>query len=196
MKKFKILFYRPKFWDGRYVDGSIATWTRLWNLDAPKELLCSHEEIWLPDEGYCWTSTMGAMGGKRRFGSGVRKALDYGILKNTERWFYCEFEVSDFGYKEMLEMMQVELEANKGYDKLMILNFFLPLGMGEKDKWICSEFVNHHAKIALKYAPMTFYATILKDTMSPLRTAKTLWKAGINFYKMNGNLLLAGKEQK
>ena len=210
-----MLFYVPAK-DGHYVDNGIASWTRLFNLDAPKELICSHEEIWLPSDGngfintgrngidylgYCWTSTMGQVGGKNRTGSGVRKAPASEILKNPKRWFYAEFEVFDFGYREMLTMMQVELESNQGYDKLMILNFFIPLGIGDKDKWICSEFSNNHALIGFKYSKATSQSTyqiavkkIINDTMSPLRTAKRLWQYGVDFYNLDGSLLLAEKK--
>jgi hypothetical protein len=218
-KRFRILFYKPAI-DGKWIDNGIASWTRFLNLDAPKKLICSHEEIWVDDsqvfgktdwicgfQGTTYSSTMGQIRSKDTVGSGARKAPACEILHNPERWFYAEFEVSDFGYKEMLTMMEVELDSNKGYDKWMILNFFLPLGIGEKDKWICSEFVNHHALIAFRYSKLfsdnpvvykdnpTYQIAVKKiidDTMSPLRTAKRLWQYGVSFYNLDGSLLSSG----
>jgi hypothetical protein len=210
LKKFRILFYIPAK-DGHYVDNAIGTWTRLWNLDAPKKLICSHEEIWLPDDygsfrkyykdcngeaitfyGDCWTSTMGQLGGKDRTGSGVRKAPASEILKHPERWFYCEFEVPDASYKAMLWEMEDELLHNQGYDTAMVLNFFLPLGIGAKDKFICSEFTNYMATIALRgresHKQYEAIVETLKDTLSPLRSAWTLARQGITMYNLDGSI--------
>jgi len=208
LKRFRILFYIPAK-DGHYIDNAIGTWTRLWNLDAPKELICSHEEIWLPNEnghfytieklgwpdtylGECWTSTMGQLGGKDRTGSGVRKAPASEILKHPERWFYCEFEVPDASYKAMLWEMEDELLHNQGYDTAMVLNFFLPLGIGAKDKFICSEFTNYMAKIALRgrtnHKQYEAIVSTLKDTLSPLRSAWTLARQGIVMYNLDGSI--------
>jgi len=218
MKKFRLVFYIPDKKDGSHIDDLIGGWTIFLNrigsvatldfdrLKVLKTLYSSHEELWLPDEvgdfdsfpkaeyfyGNSWTSTMGQIGGKSRTGSGVCCRLASEVFKNPERWFYAEFEVSDFGYHEMLTMMKVELEANKGYDVQMILNFFLPLGIGEKDKWICSEFTNYMAKIALRgRTNHKQYAAIvetLKDTMSPLRSAWTLARQGVFMYNLDGSV--------
>ena len=202
MKKFRTLFYRPAI-DGKWIDNGIATWTKLFNLAAPNCLTCSHEEIWTPDDdgkfsnGMCWTSTMGQIRSKDTIGDGTRVAPAVDILRHPERWFYCEFCVTDFGLKEMIALMQIEVDSNKGYDTAMILNFFLPLGIGAKDKWICSEFSNHHAKIALKYSACyeNNYKVVKKitDTMSPLRTANFFHGCGVSMYNMDNTVLLAGK---
>ncbi|MFA5382074.1 MAG: hypothetical protein WC356_02830 [Candidatus Micrarchaeia archaeon] len=226
MKKFRLVFYIPDKKDGSHVDDMIGNYTLLLNrigsiatldferLKVLKILYSSHEELHTPNEGNffyttslgrpemylgkSWTATMGQLGGKDRKGSGVCCRPASEVFKNPERWFYAEFEVSDFGYKQMTDMMQVELEANQGYDVKMILNFFLPLGIGEKDKWICSEFCNHHAKIGMKYTPVNYVlkriTNKLLDTMSPLLSATTLHYCGVDFYTMDGNLLLAGKK--
>jgi hypothetical protein len=202
--KFRMLFYRPAK-DGKIIDNAIAGWTRLGNLDCPKELICSHQENQTPDEngnftvqndynfypvGDCWTSTMGQIRNKNAKYNGVCKRPASEVLMNPERWFYCEFDVCLTAYSEMLTEMNAELAANKGYDIEMILNFFLPLGFGKMDKWICSEFSNHHAKIGLSCGwAVTFYDiyNALKDTFSPMRTAKTLHKLGVQFYNLDGS---------
>jgi hypothetical protein len=227
--------------------GSVAT-LDFDRLKVLKRLYSSHVELHTPDEngyygfggvnrikqsrcvgtngnvrfyGNCWTSTMGQLGGKDRKGSGVCCRPASEVFKNPERWFYCEFEVSDFGYKQMTDMMQVELEANKGYDKSMIARFFVPMPIirivqkikpnfcNDKLKWICSEFCNHHALIAFQYSKMqsidpviykdnpTYQIAVQKiinDTMSPLLSATSLHYHGVDFYNMDGSLLLAGKK--
>jgi len=194
-KEIRLLFYKPDI-DGNWVDNGIAGWTRLFNLDAPKELICSHEELWFPDindfgsignfNGDCWTSTMGQIRSKNTVGSGVRVAPAVDILKHPHRWFYAKFWISQFWLNEIRVRIQIELENNKGYDKAMILNFFLPLGIGEKDKWICSEFCNHHLKLDITSG--------ITDKMSPLRTAKTLHNEGYDMFSLDGSLMLEGKE--
>jgi len=210
MKKFRILFYRPAK-DGHYVDDSIAGWTRIWNLNAPEELICSHEEIWTPDKfgyfngggelehiphGDCWTSTMGQLGGKDRKGSGVRKAPASEILKNPNRWFYCEFEIPDERYNVMTFLMQDEVDYNKGYDAAMIANFFIPVGIGDDEKWICNEYSDHHAIVGLRGKQNDMYEKIvekLNDKMSPLRSAKTLWQCDVKFYNLDGTEIIIKK---
>lgn len=212
--KFRMLFYKPAI-DGKWIDNAIAGWTRIWNLDCPKELICSHQEIWMPDDddgnfvkgkwvnvatgqedkaiyaGTCWTSTMGQIRNKGTKYNGVCSRPASEILKHPERWFYAEFEICEPAYWEMMSAMNNELLANKGYDVAMILNFFVPIGIGAKDKWICSEFSNHHAKIGLSCREccqeyLAIY-NALKDTLSPMRTAKTLNKLGVKFYNIDGS---------
>jgi hypothetical protein len=211
-EKFRMLFYRPAI-DGKWIDNAIAGWTRLWNLDCPKELICSHQEIWLPDKdrkflisywentqtgkvdtaylsGYCWTSTMGQIRNKGAKYNGVCCRPAQEVLYNPDRWFYCEFEICLEAYNRMISSMLNELLANKGYDISMLLNFFLPVGIGRKDKWICSEFSNHHAKIGLSCRDCSTHRNIyeaLKDTYSPMRTAKILNKIGVKFFNLNKN---------
>lgn len=212
MKKFRILFYRPAK-DGHFVDNGIAGWTRIFNLDAPKQLICSHEEIWTPDNngffesgrwinlpnqtldkivfaGDCWTSTMGQVRSKNTLGSGVRKAPASEILKNPQRWFYAEFEIPDERYDVMVFLMADEVAYNKGYDTPMILNYFVPVGIGDDEKWICCEFSNHHGIIGLRGKQSDLYEKIveaLNDKMSPIRSAKTLWKCGCKFFNLDGS---------
>lgn len=213
MKQFRILFYRPAI-DGKWIDNAIGSWTWLWNMDTPKAIQSSHEEIWTPDDngkftdwlpeygcdepvltlfGQCWTSTMGQIRNKgtKYNGACVRPAGE--VLHNPERWFYAQFEVCDGSCDAMIKAMQEEVKDNKGYDTAMILNFFLPVGIGSKDKWICSEFSNHHAKIGLDCRCCQYLAyenfkvfTMLKDTFSPMRTANTLRKLGVKFYELTG----------
>jgi len=177
MKTFRVLCYKPKI-DGHIVDNLISTWTKLWNLKAPKELTCSHVEIWLPDIGCdgtplfvdlaylssatgqcgidicgdCYSSTMGQVGGKNRVGSGVRKLPANEALKHPKRWFYFEFEVSDEAYEDMVLAMEYDVANNKGYDTKMIWSFFGFRKAGEKDKYICSEFSFKHLLNVFKIA--------------------------------------------
>lgn len=213
MKKFRKLYYRPQRGDGKAVDDLIAFHTRLWNLKAPEKLICSHEELWTPDEngyffergtnplgenyfqffGYCWTSTMGQIGGKNREGSGVVCRSASEVLKHPERWFWGEYEISDFRHDMMIALMQDEVRYNKGYDKLMIANFFLPLGIGDDEKWICSEFSNHFGIIGLRGSENPMYeeiAEVLNDKMSPYRSAWTEYKCGVKFYNLDGSLVI------
>jgi hypothetical protein len=188
-----MLFYIPAI-DGKWIDNSIAGWTRIWNLDCPKELICSHQEIWTPDEdgnftfkdeyslypiGKCWTSTMGQIRDKKAKYNGVCVRPASEVLTHSERWFYTELETHDEDYRKMIVFMQDEVKNNKGYDVSMILNFFIPVGIGRKDKYICSEFSNVSANIGLD-------CNLLSDKFSPIRTVKTLNKLGVKFYNLYG----------
>jgi len=199
-----MLFYKPAR-DGKWIDNAISGWTRIWNLGIPKELVCSHQEIWTPDtnnlghwmDGWCWTSTMGQVRNKGTKYNGVCCRPASEILKHPERWYYAEFDVCDEAYKKMVEFMQDEVKNNKGYDVSMILNFFIPIGIGRKDKWICSEFSNAAAKIGLG-CQCTDYKDIadaLSDKFSPMRTASTLYKLGVKFYNLDGTELLPKGEK-
>jgi len=205
MKKIRVLFYRPKI-DGHIVDNGIGIWTGLLNtigltvkfkgnfLKARrivKALMCSHMEIWTIGEdghwmsGQCWTSTMRGP----ESGVCVRSASE--ILKHPERWFYAEFDV----YDHLLTVLNRKVKENKGYDKALIGRFFGLWWMGDKEKYICSEFVNEVLlDILLKFVFWELVnkkwrfihriVTKLKTTMSPLLSAITLHECGVKFFEV------------
>jgi len=203
-KLFRLLFYRPKV-DGKWIDNAIAIWTRLWNLKAPKNLICSHVEIWIPESnvfvkdgkfvGMCYSSTMGQIRSKNTIGDGVRKAPAADILKHPERWFYCQFDdVSKKNYEQLVCDMEKDIANNQGYDMKLIWSFFWIRRDvdGDKDKYICSEFCFKHFKKLLaaenNFSPMALKKIeSLKTSMSPIRGAYTLYnKLGFEFHNLKG----------
>ena len=213
MKKIRLTFYKPAR-DGHYVDNAISSWTKLFNLKAPKELTCGHVALWTPDEdglfvitamparvvvfrcGKSWTSTMRFASTKDNKG-GVCVEDASVIYRNPERWFYCEFEVCDDVYEHFIRMMQIDVNHNKGYDKLMILSFFGWRSANDNLKYICSEFCFKHLHVAVDQMWTHLTNRVcnqLKTTMSPLRGAYTLHKCGCDMYNMDNSLLLAGKK--
>lgn len=204
-KKLRLLFYRPQA-DGKWIDNAIAAWTRLWNLNAPENLICSHVEIWIPQDGCifeagedaagrkiysgnCYSSTMGQIRSKNTIGSGVRKASAADILKHPQRWYYCEFECSDEKtYEKLIMGMEKDVANNQGYDTKLIWSFFWIRrnSQGDKNKYICSEFCFKHIRKMLineycKFPAMLEKIEKLKPSMSPLRGAYALYKMGFNF---------------
>lgn len=184
-----MLFYRPAK-DGKWLDNLIAFWTTIWNMVMPKALRCSHQEIWTDNN--CWTSTMGQIRNKGTKYNGVCVRPASEVLFHPERWFYAEFQVCDEAYNRMIAFMQDEVKNNKGYDVSMIFNFFLPIGIGSKDKWICSEFSNAAALAGLgcRCSDYKKIAAALKTKFSPMRTANTLHKLGVKFYNLDGSEII------
>jgi len=222
MKKFRVVFYIPDKKDGVHVDDLIGNYTLALNrigsiahldferMKVLKKLYSSHVELWTPDEtpkgigviyqGESWTSTMGQLGGKDRQGSGVRVAPAYEIYKNPERWFYCEFEVPDKRYGRLIEFLQTAVKENAGYDKALIANFFIPKQVWNFDKktmYICNELCNEATLLAIRENYDHICHKIwsnLDENFSPILTATTLHFCGVDFYNMDGSLLLAGKK--
>ena len=118
------------------------------------------------------------------------------IYRNPERWFYCEFEVSDDVYEQMISNMRWDVRNNKGYDKKMIWSFFLWRSLNDPEKYICSEFTFKHLHVAVDQMWTQLTNRVynqLKTNMSPLRGAYTLHKCGCDMFNMDGTLLLKGK---
>jgi predicted RNA-binding protein len=219
MKKFRDVFYIPDKKDGIHVDDLIGNYTLFLNrvgsiarfdferLKVLKKLYSSHVELWTQNDsgmfwlGKSWTSTMGQLGGKDRTGSGVRVAPAYEIYKNPERWFYAEFEVPDKRYIQLMEFLQTAVKENAGYDKALIANFFIPKQIWNFDKgtqYICNELCNDGVLLATRenYDHIcTAIRSKLDENYSPILTATTLHYCGVDFYNMDGNLLLAGFNQ-
>lgn len=177
--KIRIIFYRAKFGDKKWLDDAISLWTGLFNWGTGPY---SHVELWVPDmntpmewygmrhfQGTCYTSTL------RGTAKGVCKRPASEILKNPKRWDYCEIEVDNLScYNIMISGAEQAVVWNSGYDMKAIASFFLPFRFGSRQKFICSEFV---------YL-MLWYAHIFEDLTksslcpSPRRLSRWLTKRG------------------
>lgn len=165
MAKYRTLFYHSRWNDKKWIDNAIALSTQaynLWRMIDPVaweivKLGLSHEEIWVPDEGYfdygpdaeevamsgvydsgylgtCYTSTLGQVRGGNNVGNGTCKRDASLVLKHPERWSYTEHDVPLWRFDAMMAYLNMEVRKNNGY------------GLGP-NKNICSE-VGHNANVA------------------------------------------------
>lgn len=196
MKTIRVMFYMPD-WDKRVLDNAIAFWGKVWNWMAWWHgLICSHVELWTPDDngnfesngficGDTYTSTMGQTGGEGVNGTVKRKASD--VFHTRRRWFYIEIPVKDLdGWKRGMDWL-----LGKKYDKRAIGSFFLPWRLHSDDADICSEFA--HTGI-FKAACVTdsdklygyWKSHRIKEIPSPMRLAWWLYKVGFRPKRWDG----------
>lgn len=140
--KIRVLFYRAER-DGHWIDDAISLWTKLWNWRTSPY---SHCEVWWPDwdgdftKGHCFTSTMRGNDN----GTVIRPASS--VLTHPDRWDYIEMMMDDLKFTEAKNAARLASIANKGYDKLCLLGFFLPWRLRNEKKNICSEAVQKFLK--------------------------------------------------
>jgi hypothetical protein len=181
MAKIRVIFYKAKWGDGNLMDNLINTWT--WLISSKNRTVgpYSHVEIWTANEdgvfevicmgvppywrGDCWTSTM-----RGKVNGTVKRAASE-VIKNVDRWDYCEVEIADeYDYKNLIMWMDLEVLANRGYSKRDIFKFISPIHFPDDERNICSEFCFKACSIA----------KILKGwgIVSPRRLAWKLVQAG------------------
>jgi hypothetical protein len=140
----RVLFYRPKWFDGHSIDNIISEYTyhaNLWlnpaKLDMNifqrskllKQLACSHVEKGYPGEdgnfasGQMFTSTMrqNAANGNT---DGIVMRPTANVLTHPERWFYARIIVPETAMEYSLEWCKEMVRNNQGYDKEDIKKFF------------------------------------------------------------------------
>ena len=184
MKTFRVLFYKSKVGDGKWIDNAISLWTMFFNWGTKNY---SHCEVWLPDEngefqepdwdegkysfvGQCFTSTMR----DKIDGTVIRPASE--VLKHHERWDYCEGEAEDADYENAVAWAYAKVAENEGYGKRTIGRFFMPiwlfklLRLEEENKDICSEVAEMFCIIAKWICEKLF--------RSPRRLSRKLIKKG------------------
>jgi hypothetical protein len=166
MKKFRVVFYKAKFWDGHKIDNLIDIWTMLVNLPYVtcksklnfkevwkfiKEFNYSHVEKWEPYgtfhkprtcdwwNGIMATSTMR----DEDDGTVVRPVRE--VIRDVDRWDAAEFEVHSLSYMQAHEWEEHELYNNLGYAVKDIGKFFPVVRkfVGDPNRNICSEFVHN-----------------------------------------------------
>ncbi len=181
MRKFRVIFYKSRWFDGHKIDNLIDIWTCLANLPYVtykaklnlkdiwkfiKDFNYSHVEKWTPGgyslrpkshdwwNGQCATSTMMAEGDEPQ-GTVERPARR--VLRHPERWDGAEFKVKDYNYNSAERWAELELAYNFGYAKQDITKF-LPvvrhIVKTDPTRNICSEFVHNYmvrCKIFLKF---------------------------------------------
>ena len=199
--KIRILCYKPA-WDGHFLDDGISIWSRLWNLKAPKQLKCSHSEVWIPTKagnfrivtmegidayGTCYTSTM------RKPYNGVCSRPASSILHHPDRWNYFEVEILDKWYAKFVEEMETDVANNQGYDKWTIASFFWYKRLGRKDKFICSEICWLWILHWIQDKDKIFQNLYKLNCPSPIRLAHALHKSGLDLYSLEtGKVILKG----
>ena len=196
MAKIKIIFYKPRFGDGHWLDNAISLWTWLISAKNRKVGPYSHVEIWTPDftglfrrsggtvyladtrevcykrVGKCWTSTM------RGKDNGTVKRPAREVIQNPKRWDVCEVEVTGEQYTHLLSCMKIEVDSNIGYAKKDLLKFIVGVWHDpDESRNICSEFVNN----------MLYFTNVLTDhcIVSPRRLAYKLIQSGYEIKPMN-----------
>lgn len=196
MKKFIVLFYRPKLGDGNFIDDGIYLHTLVWNPQTwGKGLASSHVEIWTPDDegrfvvvgkpvGYCWSSTF-----RKGKYNGTRRASAEEILKHPERWYGYLAHTSDIAFEYALREMEMEVANNKGYDFTAIASYFTPWRWGDKEKNICSEFcariINTIAgNLVWDEGWWNCFRKLYKPCPSPLRLSGWLRKCGLTKFEV------------
>lgn len=169
MKEFRILFYRAKLGDGKWIDDGINIWSWIANqgfrikhkipLKVYNKLACSHVEGLepenLPEGGYtfgervtkflgtCWTSTLGQASAKGRKYNGACKRPADEVLKHPKRWFYATVQMPDVAYEYFINSLQEAVDAKSKYETPLLRRFFMPNSWVKDDpnEYICSEFM-------------------------------------------------------
>jgi hypothetical protein len=121
-------------------DWVITNWSKLFNprIKEYPELLCSHEEIELVEDGLCFTSTR-----RRDINTGLHGTIirpsEYVVDKHPGNWYYYEVAIPAAWYDLLFVWMCKQAITNEGYDDRAILSFMLPFRVHNKAKLICSE---------------------------------------------------------
>jgi uncharacterized protein YodC (DUF2158 family) len=205
MKKYRVIMYKAKWFDGHGTDNLIDTWTLLMNLPYViweeklnlKEIwrfvkwCYAHVEIWTPNEnshndprpcdwwnGKCWTSTM------RDFDDGttVRPVRD--VIKDKSRWDYAEFEANTHEeYRRAIVWATKEVYHNEGYSREDIKKF-IPIVrhfVKPNNRNICSEFADKFMVECRNFAEHRL--------MSPRKEAYLIFKELGKVFKPVDNML-------
>lgn len=191
MKKFIVLFYRPKFGDGHFIDDAIYLHTLIWNPQTwGKGLASSHAEIWTPDDegwfvvdgkpvGYCWSSTF-----RKGKYNGTRRAPAAEILDHPYRWYGYTLFTSNVALEYGIRKMEMEVANNQGYDLWALPSYFTPWRFGDPEKNICSEFcakiictISNCKAMVSGWEPL--FRKLYKPCPSPLRLSGWLSKCGL-----------------
>lgn len=188
---FRVLMYRPKLGDGKWLDNAILACTLQYNppmWNKPK-LWSSHAEIWTPDEtgnfdnGQAFTSTMGQAGGENRpKEDGVVLRPVHQVIKHLYRWYYYPVYCSAQGYERLQTWQDVWLRQNKGYNKSDIVDFFNPFKRRQDlRKWICSGVTWASICVAFDTQPILpkkrYLGHSIQELPSPLRLSRWLLDA-------------------
>jgi hypothetical protein len=148
-RRIRILFYRARIGDKKWLDDAISLWTGIFNWGTGPY---SHVELQVPDEnglfedyltecsdasyhGDCYTSTM------RGDAKGVCKRPASEILKNPKRWDYCEIEIPDSLFEGGINYIMARIGQKIKYAFRTIASFFLPVRIHSKLEDICSELI-------------------------------------------------------
>jgi hypothetical protein len=147
--KYRLLFYKSKWGDWKWIDNLISLVTLVYNWFSPD---AAHVEVWLPDSegvfcgmggglkvispyswyGTCLTSTMRGDNN----GTVMRPASE--VLKHPARWFYYEFECEEVDFDMARQWADRACLDNKGYGKLTLLKF-IGINCVDKLRKICSQ---------------------------------------------------------
>ena len=202
MNKFRVVFYKAKWFDGHKTDNLIDVWTMLVNLPYVtyksklnfkevwkfiKEFNYSHVEKWephklsykLPRSCDWWNGKMSTSTMRDDVdGTVIRPARE--VLRNVDRWDAAEFEVSSGYYESAHDWELRQLENNMGYAKEDIGKFFPVVRYFADDprRNICSEFVHNFmvkCGIFLKFrvlSPRLLAWLIYKDLGKEIKSVK------------------------
>jgi hypothetical protein len=157
-------------------------------MNVYRSLRCSHAEIGYG--GMMATSTMGQVGGANRKGGGIVVRPASEVLKNPNRWFYTEFEIDADQLTVMCNHLNWLLKRDLGYDKTLILRYFLPefavklFKLDKERKHICSEL----CRDLLAVNCLWHYAWEFNP--SPFRMALRYFVEGQKFYNLDGSELI------
>lgn len=187
--KYRIIFYKPKWFDGHLVDNVIEVVTKIPNWNSPN---ASHVEVWLPDSngsfylnpfiltkydanGFCWRGTMltSTMRGDDN-GTVMRPAS--GILKNPKRWFYFELECDEADFDIAMQWAVTAVGNNQGYGKRTLLKF-IGICWPDKLRNICSQ-------VAHKFAVLCENMPQPPKTPSPRRLARWCEDMGLERHEL------------
>lgn len=204
----------------RGIDDYSWFWKFLWQNKEiehkiPKELRCSHAELWFPDDGhYCYGewkpmfNTPKHLGGKcyggECFTSTLRDKKENGVvmrpasqvLTHPEHWCFFEIELTDEEYEAMYEYALFQASLGIRYSKLTIASFFLPWRINQKDADICSEAICRAIYHGLNISDHSLLLSALRkiDVPSPLRLASNIFKCGYPLYSLEtGKIILENK---
>ncbi|KKM60308.1 hypothetical protein LCGC14_1543190 [marine sediment metagenome] len=125
-------------------------------------------------QGTCYTSTM------RGDAKGVCKRPASEILKNPERWDYCEIEVKESRFTLLMDFLGYWVDHHDGYGFKAVLSFFWFKRVHTFKKWICSEFVHE----ALLFGRVWSHGTY--KCPSPRRLSRWLTKKGYVIKPLKG----------
>ena len=178
MRRFRVVFYKSRWFDGHKIDNLIDIWTMLANLPYVtyksklnfkdiwkfiRHFNYSHVEEWSPYQGHLkpcpcdwWNGNMTTSTMRDVYdGTVIRSARE--VLTHPDRWDAAEFEVKSEYYTEAKAWAQKEIDNNLGYSKRDIVKF-LPvirhLVKTDPDRNICSEFMHNFmvkCRIFLKF---------------------------------------------
>ncbi len=186
MKTIRILFYKARIGDKHWLDDAISLWTGIFNWGTGPY---AHVEPWESDKngefggvkaigkynpedahqtlfkGTCVTATM------RPPSKGVVSRPANVVLRNPERWDYCEIEVKDSVYEGGWNYLKARVGKKIKYAFKTIASYFLPFRIHVEDADICSE---------LAYDALVVWQIFTKKNKcpSPRRLSRWLTKRG------------------